>query len=31
MSGVSFNTEDDCPGETPAADYSELPSLFKKK
>jgi hypothetical protein len=31
MSGVSFGTEDDCPGETPAADYTDLPSLFKKK
>ena len=31
MSGVSFDTQDDCPGETPAVDYGELPSLFKKK
>jgi hypothetical protein len=31
MSGVSFDTQDDCPGETPAADYGELTSLFKKK
>jgi hypothetical protein len=31
MSGVSFGTNDDCPGESPAADYTEMPSLFKKK
>jgi hypothetical protein len=31
VSGVSFETEDDCPGETPPADYGELPLLFKKK
>lgn len=31
MAGVSFDTNDDCPGESPAADYAELPSLFKKK
>ena len=31
MSEISFYSQDDCPGETPPADYSELPSLFKKK
>jgi hypothetical protein len=29
MSGVGFITQDDCPGETPAADYDKPPSLFK--
>src|SRR5580700_686404 len=31
MSQISFDSNDDCPGETPAADYTQLPSLFKKK
>jgi hypothetical protein len=31
MSAISFDSNDDCPGETPAADYTQLPSLFKKK
>jgi hypothetical protein len=31
MSGVSFDSNDDCPGATPAVDYTQLPSLFKKK
>ena len=31
MSEISFERQDGCPGETPAVDYTELPSLFKKK
>jgi hypothetical protein len=31
MSEISFERQEGCPGETPPADYSELPSLFKKK
>jgi hypothetical protein len=30
MTGVSFDTQDDCPDETRAADHDKLPSLFKK-
>jgi len=31
MSEISFYPQDDCPGESPAVDYMEMPSLFKKK
>jgi hypothetical protein len=29
MSGISFEPQDDCAGETPAVDYDKFPSLFK--
>jgi hypothetical protein len=31
MSEISFEPQDDCPGESPPVDYPEMPSLFKKK
>jgi hypothetical protein len=31
MSEIIFYPQDDCPGESPPVDYTELPSLFKKK
>jgi hypothetical protein len=31
MSEISFERQDGCPGEAPAIDYAQLPSLFKKK
>lgn len=30
MSGISFYPQDDCPGDSPPVDYTEMPSLFKK-
>jgi hypothetical protein len=30
MSEISFYPQDDCPGDSPPADYTEMPSLFKK-